>query len=197
MRHGRKLNHLSRTSSHRKALMMNMANSLILHKRISTTVAKAKALRKYIEPLLTKAKDDSTHARRVVFSYLGHKDAIKELFQVVSGKIAERPGGYTRILKTGNRLGDAAETCIIELVDFNETYVKKETKKESKKISKKDVVSLEDLSGVGDKTIESLREAGVKSIDDIIKIKEEGLVKIKGIGEKKAQKIFAEAKKLV
>jgi large subunit ribosomal protein L17 len=133
MRHGKKLNHLSRKSAHRKALLANLATSLIVHKRISTTVAKAKALKKYIEPLITKAKEDTTHHRRTVFSYLKHKDPIKELFGVVADKVADRPGGYTRILKTGNRLGDNAETCIIELVDFNETYIKKDTKKGGKK----------------------------------------------------------------
>jgi len=133
MRHGKKINHLSRTSAHRKALLANLATSLIIYKRISTTVAKAKALKKYIEPLITKAKEDTTHHRRTVFSYLKHKEPIKELFGVVADKIANRPGGYTRILKTGNRLGDNAETCIIELVDFNETYVTKDAKKGGKK----------------------------------------------------------------
>ena len=124
MRHGKKNNHLSRTASHRGALLSNMAASLILHKRINTTVAKAKALRKYVEPLLTKSKDDSTHSRRVVFSYLQNKFAVTELFREVAGKIADRPGGYTRIIKTGNRLGDAAEMCMMELVDFNTLYQK-------------------------------------------------------------------------
>lgn len=129
MRHQRVINHLGRTSSHRKALLANMASSLILHKRISTTTAKAKALRTYIEPLITKSKEDSTHSRRVVFSYLQDKNAVAELFREVSPKIAERPGGYTRILKTGNRLGDNAEMCILELVDFNEALLGKETGK--------------------------------------------------------------------
>lgn len=120
MRHGKKFNHLSRTAPHRKAMLSNMASSLIINKRISTTLAKAKALRKYVEPLLTKAKDDTTHSRRVVFSYLNDKDSVKTLFDEVAAKIADRPGGYTRILKTGNRLGDNAEMCIIELVDYNE-----------------------------------------------------------------------------
>ncbi|MDB5272357.1 MAG: rplQ [Chitinophagaceae bacterium] len=124
MRHGKKINHLGRTTSHRRALLSNMASSLIAHKRISTTVAKAKALRKYVEPLLTKAKTDSTHSRRVVFSYLQNKESLKELFGGVAEKIATRPGGYTRILKTGNRLGDNADMCIIELVDYNEGYSK-------------------------------------------------------------------------
>lgn len=123
MRHQRVINHLGRTSSHRKAMLANMAASLIMHKRITTTTAKAKALRTYIEPLITKSKADSTHSRRVVFSYLQDKNAVAELFREVSPKIAERPGGYTRILKTGNRLGDNAEMCILELVDFNATML--------------------------------------------------------------------------
>ncbi len=122
MRHGRTVNHLGRTDSHRKAMLSNMAGSLILHKRITTTVAKAKELRKYVEPLITKAKSDTTHSRRVVFSYLKQKEPVQALFGEVIGKIAERPGGYTRILKTGTRLGDNAEMCIMELVDFNEIY---------------------------------------------------------------------------
>ena len=123
MRHNKKVNHLGRQASHRKALMSNMASSLILHKRIETTVAKAKALKKFVEPIITKSKEDTTHQRRVVFSYLKDKYATAELFRTVAPKIADRPGGYTRILHTGFRLGDAAEMCIIELVDFNETYV--------------------------------------------------------------------------
>ncbi len=129
MRHGKKINHLSRTASHRSAMLANMACSLIEHKRINTTVAKAKALRKYIEPLVTKSKADTTHSRRVVFSYLKQKEAVTELFKEVSAKVADRPGGYTRIIKTGNRLGDNAEMCMIELVDYNEIYTSGETKK--------------------------------------------------------------------
>jgi large subunit ribosomal protein L17 len=120
MRHGKKINHLGRTSSHRKALLSNMASSLILHKRINTTLAKAKALRKYVEPLLTKAKTDTTHSRRTVFAYLHNKEAVRELFDRVGDRISDRPGGYTRIIKTGTRLGDNAETCMMELVDYNE-----------------------------------------------------------------------------
>ncbi len=123
MRHNKKINHLGRKSAHRKAMLSNMASSLISHKRITTTVAKAKALRMYVEPLITKAKDDTTHSRRVVFSYLQDKEAVSELFREVAAKVADRPGGYTRILKTGNRLGDNAEMCIIELVDFNEAML--------------------------------------------------------------------------
>jgi len=121
MRHGNKINHLGRTTSHRHAMLSNMATSLIISKRIFTTLAKAKELRKYVEPLVTKAKDDNTHSRRVVFSYLQNKNSVKELFSNVANKVADRPGGYTRILKTGNRLGDNAEMCMIEFVDFNET----------------------------------------------------------------------------
>lgn len=123
MRHGKKVNHLGRTSAHRKAMLSNMASSLILHKRINTTLAKAKALRVYVEPLITRSKDDSTHSRRMVFSYLHNKEAVTELFREVSVKVATRPGGYTRILKTGNRLGDNAELCMMELVDYNEAML--------------------------------------------------------------------------
>lgn len=123
MRHGKKDNHLSRTHSHREAMLQNMAASLILHKRIETTVAKAKELRKFVEPLLTKAKDDTFQNRRVVFQSLHNKETMKELFGAVADKIAGRPGGYTRIIKLGNRAGDNAETCLIELVDFNETLL--------------------------------------------------------------------------
>lgn len=123
MRHSRTINHLGRTSSHRKAMLSNMAASLILHKRITTTTAKAKALRTYVEPLITKAKEDSTHSRRVAFGYLKDKSAVSELFREVSPKVGDRPGGYTRILKTGNRIGDNAEMCLLELVDFNEAML--------------------------------------------------------------------------
>ena len=122
MRHGKKLNHLGRTNSHRKAMMSNMATSLILHKRITTTLAKAKALRGYVEPILTKSKNDTTHSRRTVFSYLQDKDAVSILFRDIAEKIASRPGGYTRIIKLENRLGDNAEMAIIELVDYNTVY---------------------------------------------------------------------------
>jgi large subunit ribosomal protein L17 len=124
MRHNKKVNHLGRQSAHRKALMANMATSLIMHKRISTTVAKAKALRGYVEPLVTRSKEDTTHSRRICFSYLRDKMAVTELFRVVAPAVGDRPGGYTRILKTGFRQGDASDMCIIELVDFNETYGK-------------------------------------------------------------------------
>ena len=131
MRHNKKFNHLGRKAAHRSAMLSNMACSLIQHKRIATTTAKAKALKKYIEPLLTKAKQDSTTARRTVFSYLQNKMAVTELFQNIAEKIANRPGGYTRILRTGFRAGDAAEMCIIELVDYNETFTQVKTAKKA------------------------------------------------------------------
>jgi len=137
MRHNKKFNHLGRTSSHRKALLSNMASSLILHKRINTTVAKAKALKMYIEPLVTKAKDDTTHSRRIVFSYLENKEAVAELFRDVIVKVGDRPGGYTRILRTGTRLGDNADMCILEFVDYNEAMLEaKETKKKTSRRSR-------------------------------------------------------------
>lgn len=132
MRHNKAINHLGRKSAHRKAMLANMACSLILHKRITTTLAKAKALRMYVEPLISKSKEDTTHSRRVVFSYLKQKQAITELFRVVAPKIANRPGGYTRILKVGFRKGDAAEMALIELVDFNEAAMAAPVKEEKK-----------------------------------------------------------------
>lgn len=132
MRHNKKFNHLGRKAAHRKAMLSNMATSLILHKRIFTTVAKAKALRIYVEPLLTKTKEDTTHSRRIAFSYLQNKYALKELFGDVAAKIADRPGGYTRILKTGYRLGDNAAMCFIELVDYNENMLGEAAKKATK-----------------------------------------------------------------
>ena len=132
MRHGKKFNHLGRKTAHRKAMLSNMACSLIEHKRIKTTVAKAKALRRYVEPLITKSKTDTTHSRRIVFSYLRQKDVVTELFGDIASKVATRNGGYTRILRTGNRLGDNAEMCFIELVDYNETYVTEKPKKKVK-----------------------------------------------------------------
>jgi len=132
MRHGKKINHLSRTASHRKAMLSNMATSLIQNKRIVTTVAKAKALRKYVEPIITRAKSDSTHARRMVFRYLQNKESVNILFDEVSEKVADRAGGYTRILKTGNRLGDNASMCVMELVDYNEALLKESKPKRAK-----------------------------------------------------------------
>jgi large subunit ribosomal protein L17 len=146
MRHGKKVNHLSRTDSHRRAMLANMASSLILHKRITTTLAKAKALRVYVEPIITKSKDDTTHSRRTVFSYLQNKEVVSILFRDVAAKVASRPGGYTRILKMGNRLGDNASMALIELVDYNEVYTsgdvaateKKSTRRRGSKAKKTD-----------------------------------------------------------
>jgi large subunit ribosomal protein L17 len=132
MRHGKKVNHLSRTDSHRRAMLANMASSLILHKRITTTLAKAKALRVYVEPIITKSKDDTTHSRRTVFSYLQNKEVVSILFRDIAAKVANRPGGYTRILKMGNRLGDNASMALIELVDYNEVYTSGDVSAEKK-----------------------------------------------------------------
>lgn len=161
MRHGKKFNHLGRKAAHRDAMLANMAVSLIKHKRINTTVAKAKALRKYIEPLLTKSKTDDTHSRRVVFSYLQDKESITELFNNISEKIATRPGGYTRIIKTGARLGDNAEMCMMELVDYNELLVSEEKPKtrrsrRSKKKATAEVVA--DEATVVEETVVSATE---------------------------------------
>ena len=131
MRHAKRINHLGRTSAHRAAMLSNMATSLIMHKHIHTTLAKAKELKKFVEPLITRSKNDTTHSRRMVFASLHNKFAVTELFREVSQKVADRPGGYTRILKTGFRKGDNAEMCIIELVDYNETYTTTETKKKT------------------------------------------------------------------
>ena len=137
MRHNKAINHLGRKSGHRKALLANMATSLILHKRIETTVAKAKALKMYVEPLITKCKEDTTHSRRVVFSYLKNKEAVSELFRTVAPKIADRPGGYTRVLKTGFRQDDGADMALIELVDFNEAALASTAKKAAKKTTRR------------------------------------------------------------
>ncbi|WP_438961627.1 50S ribosomal protein L17 [Nonlabens sp.] len=137
MRHGKKFNHLGRKTAHRKAMLANMACSLIEHKRINTTVAKAKAVKQFVEPLITKSKEDTTHNRRLVFSKLRSKEAVTELFREVSSKVADRPGGYTRIIKLGNRLGDNADMAMIELVDFNEIYSPNETKKKSTRRSRR------------------------------------------------------------
>ncbi len=161
MRHGKKVNHLGRTASHRKAMLSNMASSLILHKRINTTVAKAKALRTFVEPLLTKSKDDTTHNRRTVFSYLQNKDVVTELFRTVAPKIADRPGGYTRIIRTGYRLGDNAEMCLIELVDFNEIYTNEKEKKTTRRsrrgtgAAKTETVATEEVVDAEVETVET------------------------------------------
>ena len=137
MRHNKKFNHLGRTADHRHAMLANLAISLIMHKRITMTVAKAKALKKYVEPLITRSKEDTTNSRRVVFSYLQNKEALKELFGAVAAKVGDRPGGYTRIIKLGFRQGDAAQICFIELVDFDENMAKTATKKKATRRSRK------------------------------------------------------------
>ena len=162
MRHGKKFNHLSRTASHRGAMLSNMASSLIKHKRINTTVAKAKALRKYIEPIITKAKTDTTHSRRVAFSYLQDKESVQELFSSIAEKVANRPGGYTRILKTGNRLGDNAEMCMMELVDFNELMLEdKPAKSKSRRSRRGGKKKTEDVQSEAPVVEEVVEEAEV------------------------------------
>ena len=171
MRHNKKFNHLGRKSEHREALLANMACSLIKHKRINTTLAKAKALRKYVEPLLTKSKDDTTHSRRTVFSYLQDKHVVTELFRDVAEKIATRPGGYTRIIRTGFRLGDAAQMCFIELVDYNENRLKERKAKKSartrrsssKKKESQVVESVAETAVLEEETTVSAEEATVST----------------------------------
>jgi len=163
MRHNKKFNHLGRKSAHRKAMLSNMTASLILHKRIVTTLAKAKALRIYAEPIITKSKDDSTHSRRTVFSYLQNKEAVTELFREVALKIADRPGGYTRILKTGARQGDSAEMCIIELVDYNETLLKDKDAKKAKTTRRGRRKKSDDIAtDVTEKTTEKAEEQTIE-----------------------------------
>lgn len=159
MRHGKRFNHLSRTSAHRKAMLANMASSLIIHKRIKTTVAKAKALRTYIEPLITKSKTDSTHSRRVVFSYLNDKDAVTELFREISVKVADRPGGYTRIIKIGARMGDNAEMALIELVDYNENLLDAKAKGPKKTRRRRGGKKQEEGAEVAEQAVETAEES--------------------------------------
>lgn len=158
MRHGKKVNHLGRTDSHRKAMLANMATSLIKHKRVTTTLAKAKALRTYVEPLITKSKNDTTHSRRTVFAYLKDKDAVTILFREISEKVASRPGGYTRIIKLENRLGDNAEMAFIELVDYNEVYG--ETAKTEKKATRR-------RGSAKKKAADKTEEAPVEAVEDV------------------------------
>ncbi len=187
MRHGKKFNHLSRKSAHRKAMLANMATSLIIHKRIKTTLAKAKALRVYVEPLITKSKDDSTHSRRVVFSYLQSKEAVTELFREISQKVATRPGGYTRILKTGNRLGDNAEMCIIELVDYNENLLKDtDTKAKSTRRRRGGKKT--------DETTEVVAEVAVEETAEEVVAEEVTEVEAEVVEEVKAEEAVAETK---
>ena len=163
MRHGNKVNHLGRKTGHRKAMLQNMACSLIEHKRITTTIAKAKSLRVFVEPLLTKSKTDSTHSRRVVFSYLQSKEAVTELFREVAPKIANRDGGYTRIIRTGYRLGDNAEMCMIEIVDFNELYNNNDSKKTTRRSRRGGKAS----EGVAATTAEVVEDAPVAEVAEV------------------------------
>ncbi len=177
MRHGRKVNHLGRTDSHRKAMLANMASSLIKHKRISTTLAKAKALRMYVEPLITKSKNDTTHSRRIVFGYLQDKETVTELFRDIATKVANRPGGYTRIIKLNNRLGDNAEMALIELVDYNEVYgkevegaEKKTTRRGRNKVKKSDAPNTKsDVVAESTKADELVEESTKASASEEVK----------------------------
>ena len=195
MRHRKAFNHLSRKSAHRKAMLANMASSLIMHKRITTTTAKAKALRSYVEPLITKSKVDSTHSRRLVFSYLKDKNAVNELFRDISPKIAERQGGYTRILKTGNRLGDNAEMCIIELVDYNENLLavkEKSAGKSKRRRSRRGGGSKKTTEGADQTQVQSEE----KAIEETPKVEEkkEEAPKAEEAKEEKKEEVKAEKK---
>ncbi|MBC8486086.1 MAG: 50S ribosomal protein L17 [Bacteroidetes bacterium] len=188
MRHRKKFNHLSRKSAHRKAMLANMATSLIMHKRIHTTVAKAKALRTYIEPLITRSKEDTTHSRRVVFSYLQSKEAITELFREISVKVADRPGGYTRIIKIGNRLGDNAEMCMMELVDFNENLLAEKDAKKAKPARRR-------RKGGKKKTAEdAVAEPAVEEISEEAETKAKAELKEEVKAEVETEEVKAEVK---
>jgi len=213
MRHGKRFNHLSRKAAHRNSMLANMACSLIEHKRINTTVAKAKALKQYIEPLVTKSKNDTTHSRRVVFSYLKQKEAVTELFREVSPKVADRPGGYTRIIRTGRRLGDNAEMCMIELVDFNEMYsaADKAKKKRSRRGRKKSsgaaattaaaataaatvVDNVEEATDVVDEAVEEVTEASEEVVEATVDAAEEATEAAEEAVEEATEEAAEEAK---
>ena len=208
MRHGKKFNHLSRKTAHRKAMLSNMACSLIEHKRINTTIAKAKALRVYVEPILTRSKEDTTHSRRLVFRYLQNKDMVTELFREVAPKIADRPGGYTRIIRTGYRLGDNAEMCMIELVDFNDVYTNEKAKKTTRRSRRggsgggaSTEATTETVETATDETenTEMAAESPVVEEAEVIEetvaeeapAKADNLTKIEGIGPKIAETLAA------
>ena len=191
MRHRKSFNHLGRTSSHRKAMLSNMAASLILHKRINTTVAKAKALRGYVEPLITKAKDNTTHSRRVVFSYLQDKTAVTELFREVSAKVGDRPGGYTRIIKLGNRLGDNADMAMIELVDFNELLVSEKSAKKAKTARRRRGAKKPAAATIADVEV---KEEVTEAKEEVTDVKEEVVETKEEVAEVKEEKPAAEAK---
>jgi len=190
MRHGKKFNHLSRKSAHRKAMLANMACSLIEHKRIKTTLAKAKALRVYVEPLLTKSKNDTTHSRRTVFSYLKQKEAITELFGDVATKIADRPGGYTRILKLSNRLGDNAQMAFIELVDYNEDYTTDKPKRKKARRTKKKAV--EAVAPAVEETV-IIEETPAAAAEEVVEAEvEEVTEEVAPVDEEKVEEVTEE-----
>jgi large subunit ribosomal protein L17 len=192
MRHRKSFNHLGRKPAHRKAMLANMANSLILHKRITTTIAKAKALKMYVEPLITKAKDDSTHSRRVVFRYLQNKEVVTELFREISGKIADRPGGYTRILKTGHRLGDNADMCIIELVDYNENLLA--AKSDAKAKSTRRRRGAKKPTGAQAEVVETVEEIVTEEEKVSEEVKAEAVVEETPVIEEKVEEVKEEVK---
>ncbi len=199
MRHGKKHNHLGRQTAHRKAMLSNMATSLLMHKRINTTVEKAKALRVYVEPILTKSKTDSTHSRREVFKHLQNKDIVTELFRDIAPKIADRPGGYTRIIRLGNRLGDNAEMCMIELVDFNELYSNDGAKKTTRRSRRggSGAKKTEDTATT-EETVEEVETATEVKAEEAVaeevvaeEAKADDLTKVEGIGPKIAETLAA------
>ncbi len=205
MRHGKKFNHLGRKTAHRSAMLSNMASSLIMHKRINTTVAKAKALRKYIDPILTKSKTDNTHSRRVVFSYLQDKESVTELFNTVAEKISNRPGGYTRILRTGARLGDNAEMCVMELVDFNELMLKEEgagkaktrrSRRGSKSKAKEEVTASADETAVAAEEVATEDAVVEETVEEVAETQEE-VVEETATEEAPAEEVEAEAPEVV
>jgi len=196
MKHGKKFNHLGRKSQHRKATLMNLANSLIVHKRIKTTVAKAKALRLFVEPLITKSKDDSTHSRRIVFSYLKDKEAVTTLFRDVSAKVADRPGGYTRIIKLGTRYGDNAEMCYIELVDYNENLLT--SKKAEKKTTRRGRSKKKSSNATATQPKTEVKETQTTEETKTQKIKDDNTAEVENketVKEKNSETPKAEVKK--
>ena len=195
MRHGKRFNHLGRKSAHRKAMLANMACSLIKHKKIKTTLAKAKALRVYVEPLITKSKNDTTHSRRVVFSYLKQKDAITELFNDISSKVADRPGGYTRIFKLNNRLGDNAQMALIELVDYNDEYTTdKPKRKKSRRTRRKNTNQTSDNDQVKDSNDKEVKEEVVETKDSNDKEVKEEVVETKDSNDDEVKEEVVETK---
>jgi len=195
MRHNKSINHLGRTSSHRKAMLSNMSSSLIIHKRISTTVAKAKALKKYIEPLITKAKTDTTHNRRIVFSYLEDKNTVAELFREVAVKVGDRPGGYTRILRTGTRLGDNADMCIIELVDYNTAMLEaKESKSKTGRRSRRTKTTSTQTQGKTGDTKTTIVKDVEKEVSEVVVDVVETVEQTEKLVEDKVEEIVEDAK---